>query len=86
MLEWFSMYEVVSEYAKSILASTENTPRVFCIHGEFADRHKIEHNSTNFRPKPKKFRSLITFQDMTKWAKKSHATVPLRITITGLNH
>jgi hypothetical protein len=83
MLEWFSMYEVVSEYAKSILASTENTPRVFCIHGEFADRHKIEPTSTNFRPKPKKFSSFITFQD-DQMGKKSHATFPLRI--PGLNH
>jgi hypothetical protein len=88
ILEWFSMYEVASEYAKSILACTENTLKefknlriirkeYFAVHGDHADRQKVN----QFSPKTKKkFRSYITFQEMTKSAKKTfHTTVPLRI-------
>ena len=65
ILEWFTIYEVVSEYVKSIFACTENTleeykrlrrirQEYFVVYGEYADRHKIEPISSNFRPKPKK--------------------------------
>jgi hypothetical protein len=54
-------------YVKSILAFTENTLKeykhlrrilqeYFAVHGEYADRHKIEPISANFRPKQKKIR------------------------------
>jgi hypothetical protein len=59
--QWFYLNEVVSKYAKSILAYTENklkeykrirrivrTPRVFCVYKEYADRHKTEDISTNY--------------------------------------
>jgi hypothetical protein len=59
------MYKVVSEYAKSILVCMENTLKenkriwrmrqeYFSAHGEYANRHKIEIISANFRQKPKK--------------------------------
>ncbi len=69
ILEWFYIYKVVSEYAKSILACMENTLKeykriwrtrqeYFAFFGEYADRHKIEPISANFRPKPRKFQIL----------------------------
>jgi hypothetical protein len=55
------MYEVISEYVKSILACTENTLKefnnlriirkeYFAVHGDHADRQKIN----EFSPKTKK--------------------------------
>jgi hypothetical protein len=71
ILQWFYLNEVVSKYAKSILAYTENklkeykrirrkvrTPRVFVVYREYVDRHKTEDISTNFWPKPKQFQIL----------------------------
>jgi hypothetical protein len=69
ILEWFYSYKVVSEYAKTILTCTENTlkafksirrirQKYFAVCWEYADRHKTELISANFRPKPKKFQIL----------------------------
>jgi hypothetical protein len=69
ILEWFYLYKVVSEYAKSILSCTENTLKAFkrnrrirqeylAAYGEYADRHKTKPISANFRPKPKKIQIL----------------------------
>ncbi len=68
ILEWLYFYEVVSKYAKSILACMEYTLKVykhirrilqeyFARDGEYADRHKTDTTSANFRPNPTKFRS-----------------------------
>jgi hypothetical protein len=48
--------------------------------GKYADRYKIEPNSTNvLYQNQKNFKSQITFLDMIKWAKKTyHAAVPLK--------
>jgi hypothetical protein len=59
------MYEVVSEYAKSISACTENTLKEykrlrrtsqehFAVNGEYAHRHKIEPISQIFVESKKK--------------------------------
>jgi hypothetical protein len=66
ILQWFYSDEVVSKYAKSILAYTENKLKeykrirrirqeYFTVYGEYADRHK--NLSANFRPKLKNFSS-----------------------------
>ncbi len=68
ILELCYLYKVVSEYTKSILSYTDNTLKAFkrmrrirqdyfAVYGEYADRHKTEPISANFRPKPKNFRS-----------------------------
>ncbi len=50
----------------------------FAVHGEHADRHKIERISTNFRRKPKKIQFLSNLLRHDQMGKKpSHATVPL---------
>ncbi len=85
------IYEVVSEYAKRILACTENTlneytgkrsrrirQEYFAVLGECADRHKIEPISTNFRPK-QKIQIVNHLPKHDRMGKKpSRATVPLR--------
>jgi hypothetical protein len=89
ILQWFYLYQVFSEYAKSILACPENTLKAFkCIrkirkeyfvvYREYADRHKTEPISANIRPKPKKIQILShhSIQDIIA-NKPSHATVPL---------
>jgi hypothetical protein len=59
ILEWFYLYKVVSEYAKSILLCTGNTLKAFkrnrrirreylAAYGEYADRHKTKPISANF--------------------------------------
>ncbi len=69
ILEQYYQSKVFSEYAKSILACTENTLNAFkCIrkirleyfvvYREYADRHKTEPISANIRPKPKKIQIL----------------------------
>ncbi len=65
ILQWFYLDEVVSKDAKSILAYTENKLKrkrirrirqeYFVVYREYADRHKTDDISTNFRPKPPKF-------------------------------
>ena len=68
IFERIYFYEVISECGKSILARTDNTFKAFkrirrkrqedfAAYGEYADRHKTEPISMNFRPKPKKIRS-----------------------------
>jgi hypothetical protein len=60
ILEWFTIYEVVSEYVKSLerLEEYKRLRRIrqeyFALYEEYADRHKIKPISSNFRPKPKK--------------------------------
>ncbi len=60
ILEWFYFYEVASEYARSILACTGNTLKAyhrvwrlrqeyFAVYDEYADGHKAEPISANFR-------------------------------------
>ncbi len=69
IFEWFYLYEVVSKYAKDILACTENTLKAykrtrrkrqehFIVNGEYADKHKTKLFSANFRPKPYIFQIL----------------------------
>ncbi len=69
ILGWFYLYKVLSEYAKNILACTENTLKAFqrirrirqeyfAVYGKYADRHKTEPISANFRPKSKIFQNL----------------------------
>ncbi len=76
-LERFYLYKVVSDYAKSILACTENSLKVFkrirrirqecfAVYGKYAGRHKTGPISVNFRPKPEKFQILITILYMTE--------------------
>ncbi len=59
------MYEVISKYAKSILACTENTlieykslrrirQEYSIVHEEYEGGQQIEPITMNFRPKPKK--------------------------------
>jgi hypothetical protein len=48
------------------------------MHGEYADGHKTEPISANFRPKPKKIQILNHLCRHDGMGKKtSHATVPL---------
>jgi hypothetical protein len=69
ILEWFYFYKVVSKYAKSVLSCTENMLKAFkpikripqeyfAVCGEYAERHKTEPISANFRSKPKKIQIL----------------------------
>jgi hypothetical protein len=80
------------KYAKSILACTENTLKAFkrlrripqeyfAVYGEYADRHKIEPISANFRPKPKKIQILNPYYIQDRIGKKtiSRYTVPLKV-------
>jgi hypothetical protein len=59
ILQWFYFNEVVSKYAKTILAYTEiklkeykRIRRIrqeyFAVYGEYADRHKTDDISENF--------------------------------------
>ncbi len=65
ILELFYLYKFVSEYGKSILICKENTLKAykrirrirqeyFAVYGDYADRHKSEPISANFRQKLKK--------------------------------
>jgi hypothetical protein len=76
ILEWFYIQKVVSEYAKNILACMEITPKeykriwrirqeYFAVYGEYANRHKREPISANFRPNPEKIVILITSLGMS---------------------
>jgi hypothetical protein len=56
--------------------------KVFCLYGEYTDRHKTEPISANFRPKQKN-RSQIIFLYRIKYA-KIHHTGPLRFQIVSL--
>jgi hypothetical protein len=73
------MYKVVSEYAESILARMQNTPKedkdkeYFAVYGEYANRHKIEIISANFRPKPKKILIQNHLTEYDRMAKKTIA-------------
>ncbi len=69
ILQWFYLNKVVSKYAKSILACTENKLKeykrnrrirqeYFAVNWEYADRHKTEDISANFQAKPKEFQVL----------------------------
>jgi hypothetical protein len=90
ILEWLYIYKVVSEYAKSILACMENTLKeykriwkirqeFFAVYEEYADRHKIEPISANFRLKLKKIQILNPHSIHVRIGKNpSHATVPLK--------
>ncbi len=71
-----------------ILACTENTLKAFkrlrricqeyfAVYGEYADRHKIEPFSADFRPEPKKILNPHSIHDRIG-KKPSHATVPLK--------
>ncbi len=84
------LYKVISEYAKSILACTENTLKAFkllgrirqeyfAVYGEYAERHKIEPISANCRPKPKKTQILNPHSIYTiEWAKKISPYCPFK--------
>ncbi len=86
----FYLYEVVSEYAKSIFSCTENTFKAYksnrrirqeylAAFGEFNYRHKTELISANFRPKQKNS-APNNFLYITEWAKNQfQSTVPLQV-------
>jgi hypothetical protein len=82
IIEWLNEYKVVSEYAKSNLACLENTlngykriwrirQKYFAAYGEYANRHKIEPISANYRPKPK----TILIQNHLAEGAKNHLTL-----------
>ncbi len=82
-------YKVVSEYAKSILSCTEKTLKAFkrirrirqeyiAAYGEYADRHKTEPFSANFRPRPKKFQ-ILNHHSIEEAKNTSNATVPFSL-------
>ncbi len=52
ILEWFYFYEIASEYAKVFWFAYKRIrrkrPDHLAVHGEYADRHKIEPMSANF--------------------------------------
>ncbi len=78
LLEWFYLYKVVSEYAKSISYGRREYLAVF---GKHADRYKIEPNSTNILPKPKKIQipnhpPIVIHDQMGQ--KTYHAAIPLK--------
>ncbi len=83
-LLWFYLYEVVSEYAESVLPCSENKLKeykrirwirqeYFAVHGEYAERHKTENwaDLGEFWIKTKKSDQTL---EMIEWAKK-HLTL-----------
>jgi hypothetical protein len=87
------MYKLVSEYAKSIFACMENTLKenkhiwrmhqeYFAVYGEYANRHKIELISANFRPNSKKFIVQNPLTEHDRMGKKSISRYcPFKVTI-----
>ncbi len=61
---------------KSFQSYFRQRQEYFAVYREYADRHKNESISANFRAKPKKFISKITFLDMIERARK-HLTLLL---------
>jgi hypothetical protein len=82
------MYEIVSEYANSILECMDNTHKeykrnrrvrqeYFAVYGEYAYRHKISLSRRVFEKK--NLKKLIAFLDTIVWAKRpSFAALPFK--------
>ncbi len=64
-------FSVKGEYAKAFKRIRRKRQEDFFVYGEYADRHKIEPVSANFRPKPKNLRSEITFARHDGMGKKT---------------